>query len=171
MPAYSPPEPVVLRRKDVLALVRVSKSTLWNWVQAGTFPPSRPLNPESKCPIAIWDAAEVHDWLKARLNGGTTSPRGEVSPAPAPAPGLQTSVDHRAEPAQEIPYHIRNLSERGGDGGTSAAAPEQRHFDEHRTNGTRAVGTRNIEMANRPRLLPRAERKRKRGARPVEQAE
>ena len=39
-------EPAIYREKDVLALVRISKATLWRWRKAGGIPPSDPVRAE-----------------------------------------------------------------------------------------------------------------------------
>lgn len=57
----------LLRRKDVLRLIRVNAVTLWRWRKAGTFP----------APIKItrqtlrWREADIANWLEChRLTEG-----------------------------------------------------------------------------------------------------
>lgn len=51
-----------LRQPQVLALVPVSKSTLWRRVQAGTFPPPLKLSER----VTVWRAEEVQAWMQAQ---------------------------------------------------------------------------------------------------------
>ena len=64
---FQQPLPVVplcgfLRQPQVLALVPVSKSTLWRRVQAGTFPPPLKLSER----VTVWRAEEVQAWMQAQ---------------------------------------------------------------------------------------------------------
>ena len=63
--------PALLRLPDVLALVRVSKATLYRWASAGMFPQPRALTPTRS--TVAWSAAEVHGWIASKLaaNDGT----------------------------------------------------------------------------------------------------
>ena len=51
-----------LRQAQVLALVPVSKSTLWRRVQAGSFP--APLKLSER--VTVWRAEDVQAWIKAQ---------------------------------------------------------------------------------------------------------
>jgi len=61
----------LLRLPAVLALVPVSKATLYRWVHAGMFPKSRALTPTRS--TVAWSAAEVHAWIEGKqtMNDGT----------------------------------------------------------------------------------------------------
>jgi prophage regulatory protein len=61
----------LMRLPAVLALVGVSKATLYRWAGAGMFPKARALTP-SRSTVA-WSAAEVHAWIASKLaaNDGT----------------------------------------------------------------------------------------------------
>ena len=48
-----------LREKQVLELLPVSRSTLWRWVKAGTFPPPVKLSPG----VTVWRASDVFEKL------------------------------------------------------------------------------------------------------------
>jgi prophage regulatory protein len=63
--------PVLLRLPAVLALVGVSKATLYRWASVGLFPQARALTPTRS--TVAWSAAEVHVWLASKLaaNDGT----------------------------------------------------------------------------------------------------
>ena len=69
--------PALLRLPVVLALVGVSKATLYRWAKDGMFPKPRALTPTRS--TVAWSAAEVHKWIASKLatNDGTfdgTSP-------------------------------------------------------------------------------------------------
>lgn len=57
--------PALLRLPAVLALVGVSKATLYRWVGAGMFPQSRALTPTRS--TVAWSAAEVYAWITAKV--------------------------------------------------------------------------------------------------------
>ena len=63
--------PALLRLPAVLALVGVSKATLYRWANAGMFPQPRALTPTRS--TVAWSAAEVHAWIAGKLaaNDGT----------------------------------------------------------------------------------------------------
>lgn len=63
--------PALLRLPAVLALVGVSKATLYRWANAGLFPQPRALTPTRS--TVAWSAAEVHAWIASKLaaNDGT----------------------------------------------------------------------------------------------------
>jgi prophage regulatory protein len=65
------PTTALLRLPAVLALVPVSKATLYRWAQAGMFPKPRALTPTGS--IVAWSAAEVHAWIEGKeaMNDGT----------------------------------------------------------------------------------------------------
>jgi prophage regulatory protein len=54
--------PALLRQRDVLALLGVSRATLWSWREAGTFPKPIRLGPN----VIAWTEASVRDWLAKR---------------------------------------------------------------------------------------------------------
>ena len=55
-------EPAIYREKDVLALLGVSKATLWRWRRDGGFPHPIQLGPNT----VGWLREDVHEWLEAR---------------------------------------------------------------------------------------------------------
>lgn len=59
-----------LRRKEVLALVGLSHTTIYNMERAGTFP--RRFNLSPRC--VAWDYQEVQQWLDARQRGESSTP-------------------------------------------------------------------------------------------------
>jgi prophage regulatory protein len=63
--------PALLRLPVVLALVGVSKATLYRWARGGLFPKPRALTPTRS--TVAWSAAEVHKWIASKLatNDGT----------------------------------------------------------------------------------------------------
>jgi len=63
--------PALLRLPAVLALVGVSKATLYRWAKHGMFPQPRALT-LTRSTVA-WSAAEVHAWIGSKLavNDGT----------------------------------------------------------------------------------------------------
>jgi prophage regulatory protein len=63
--------PALLRLPAVLALVGVSKATLYRWASAGMFPQPRALTPTRS--TVAWSAAEVSAWIADKLasNDGT----------------------------------------------------------------------------------------------------
>lgn len=63
--------PALLRLPAVLALVGVSKATLYRWAGAGLFPQPRALTPTRS--TVAWSAAEVRAWIEGKLatNDGT----------------------------------------------------------------------------------------------------
>ncbi|QAU23946.1 AlpA family phage regulatory protein [Dyella sp. M7H15-1] len=65
------PAPALLRLPAVLALVGVSKATLYRWANAGMFPQARALTPTRS--TVAWSAAEVNAWILGKLatNDGT----------------------------------------------------------------------------------------------------
>jgi len=65
------PTIALLRLPAVLALVPVSKATLYRWAQAGMFPKPRALTPTGN--TVAWSAAEVHAWIEGKqaANDGT----------------------------------------------------------------------------------------------------
>jgi len=53
-----------LRLIDVTKAVGVSRATVWRWVQSDpTFPKPFKLNGS----VTVWDEAEVHGWLQAKM--------------------------------------------------------------------------------------------------------
>ena len=54
------PEPVLLTCKEVSALVRLARSTIYVMVADGTFPAPKKIGPKA----VRWVAAEVNQWLE-----------------------------------------------------------------------------------------------------------
>ena len=52
----------ILRQRDVLDLLGVSRATLTNWRNAGTFPPHIQLGPR----IVAWRRADIEEWIASR---------------------------------------------------------------------------------------------------------
>lgn len=63
--------PALLRLSDVLAIVRVSKTTVYRWSRNGLFPRPRALTPSGS--TVAWLASEVYAWIEAKqaANDGT----------------------------------------------------------------------------------------------------
>lgn len=63
--------PALLRLSDVLACVRVSKTTLYRWSRNGLFPRPRALTPTGS--TVAWLASEVYEWIESKqaANDGT----------------------------------------------------------------------------------------------------
>jgi len=61
----------LLRLPAVLALVGVSKATLYRWANAGMFPRPHALTPTRS--TVAWSSTEVHAWIAGKLaaNDGT----------------------------------------------------------------------------------------------------
>nr|WP_321382874.1 AlpA family transcriptional regulator [uncultured Vibrio sp.] len=53
----------VLRLCEVTEMLGVSKSTIYNWIKDGTFPPGLSLGPKSRG----WLSEEVENWVYERL--------------------------------------------------------------------------------------------------------
>ncbi len=54
-----------LREKQVLKLVPVAHSTLWEWVDQGTFPKPVKLSPR----VTVWKKSEVQAWIETKFQG------------------------------------------------------------------------------------------------------
>lgn len=52
----------ILRRDDVLAMIGLSRSSLYNMVRSGHFPSPMLIGQRA----VGWRSADVHDWLAAR---------------------------------------------------------------------------------------------------------
>lgn len=61
----TPTAPALLRLPAVLALVGVSKATLYRWAGVGLFPQPRALTPTRS--TVAWSAVEVHAWIADKL--------------------------------------------------------------------------------------------------------
>lgn len=55
-------EAAIYREKDVLALLGVSKATLWRWRREGVFPHPIQLGPNT----VGWRRGDVDEWLASR---------------------------------------------------------------------------------------------------------
>lgn len=53
----------LLREKQILKLVPVAHSTLWNWVRSGKFP--APIKLSEK--VTVWSRESVLAWIEAKL--------------------------------------------------------------------------------------------------------
>jgi len=54
--------PLAYSLDDLVAMLSLSKSTIYAMIQAGQFPKPRQMTPR----VSRWDAQEVEDWLKSR---------------------------------------------------------------------------------------------------------
>lgn len=61
------PATAFLRLPQILALVPVSKSSIWAWVANGDFPKPCKLGPRT----TAWKAADVFKWIQSREGGGS----------------------------------------------------------------------------------------------------
>ena len=61
-PTYDP----ILRQHEVLAMLRVTRSTLWKWRRFGWFPHGFPINERGDLG---WQQSEVLAWMSARSAG------------------------------------------------------------------------------------------------------
>ncbi len=59
--------PALLRLPAVLALVGVSKATLYRWSRAGQFP--QPVALTASRSTVAWSSAEVSGWIMGKLTG------------------------------------------------------------------------------------------------------
>ena len=55
-------EPAIYREKDLLAMLSISKATLWRWRRDGQFPHPIQLGPNS----VGWCREIVHEWISTR---------------------------------------------------------------------------------------------------------
>jgi prophage regulatory protein len=60
------PEGRILRLKDVVRMVGLSRSTVWNLDREGKFPKHRKLGPRS----VGWVDTEIHEWIAGRFGNG-----------------------------------------------------------------------------------------------------
>ena len=61
------PEGRILRLKDVVRMVGLSKATIWNMVREGKFPKQRHIGQRS----VGWLDTEVHEWISGRVGRGS----------------------------------------------------------------------------------------------------
>ena len=59
-------KPIVLRTKDVLNMLGISRTALYAWMQEGNFPPNIKLGARA----VGWRYADIEAWLAERPNGG-----------------------------------------------------------------------------------------------------
>ena len=52
-----------MRLPEVAKLAGVSNGTIYNWMNAGTFPKSISLGPQ----IVVWLASDVDKWMKEKI--------------------------------------------------------------------------------------------------------
>lgn len=57
----------IYRLNDVMRRTGVSRSTIYKWTKAGTFPPPTRLGAR----LLVWSEAEIEAWLKSRLSNQT----------------------------------------------------------------------------------------------------
>jgi prophage regulatory protein len=76
----------LLRLPEVVKLVGLSKSTVYNYIKENKFPPSYPIS--TRC--RGWDSSAVNQWIQDRINGVPlrTLPTNQGNP-----PNPVTSVD------------------------------------------------------------------------------
>lgn len=130
MPDPAPPR--LLPRREVLRLLNVSNTTLYNWIREGVFPQPVILNPGRKFSRLAWREDEVSRWIDQR-------PRGNGSGfAPAHYAKMTTKADERR-----------------------AAAPAARKAAETAAFQPTAILTVEINSQDRsrPRLKPLSERR------------
>ena len=60
------PERRILRRQHVELRTGLSRSTLYQWIREGRFPPPVPLGRRA----VGWDSAAIDQWLEEHLNRG-----------------------------------------------------------------------------------------------------
>ncbi len=58
-PAAFLPEVGFLRQSQVLAIIPISKSTLWRRIRAGTFP--RPIKLSAR--VTVWRVEDIRSWI------------------------------------------------------------------------------------------------------------
>ena len=75
-PAPQLPATGFLRQWQVLALVPISKSTLWRRVQVGSFP--EPVKLSTR--ITVWRAEDLRRWIDAAAATSSSPERGGPSP-------------------------------------------------------------------------------------------
>jgi len=63
-PLQSQTEPAILRRKQVEVRTGLSRSTIYEYMQAGTFPSAVALGPRA----VGWVASEVNAWIAGRTH-------------------------------------------------------------------------------------------------------
>lgn len=63
--------PGFMRLPDVMALLRVSKATVYRWMAEGEFPRQRPMTRTGSA--VAWSAAQVYEWIASKHpeNDGT----------------------------------------------------------------------------------------------------
>ncbi|HEY2212282.1 MAG TPA: AlpA family phage regulatory protein [Bradyrhizobium sp.] len=59
----------MLTEKQVLALVPVARSTIWNWVRNGTFPNPKKIGPSR----VVWYADEIAAWQSTKDDAETAA--------------------------------------------------------------------------------------------------
>jgi predicted DNA-binding transcriptional regulator AlpA len=60
---------ILLRKKEVCALVGRDFSTIWRMIKAGNFPEPLQLNPGSKTSPIAWPRSEIEEWQASRRRG------------------------------------------------------------------------------------------------------
>jgi len=56
----------IYRLSDVMQRTGVSRSTIYNWIDTGTFPAPKRLGQR----ILVWSEADVESWLEFQLSQG-----------------------------------------------------------------------------------------------------
>lgn len=65
-PTTTLPQTGFVRQPQVLALVPISKSTLWRRIQARSFP--QPLKLSER--VTVWRAEDIRHWIERQARGG-----------------------------------------------------------------------------------------------------
>jgi prophage regulatory protein len=73
-PKLTLPETGFLRQPQVLALVPISKSTLWRRVQARTFPQPMKLSER----VTAWRVEDIRQWIEAQARGDRSGVCGAI---------------------------------------------------------------------------------------------
>ena len=63
----------IYRFNDVVSLLSISRSTLYDWIESGYFP--RPLKLGRRA--VGWISTEVHDWIEGRQNSPISDQEGK----------------------------------------------------------------------------------------------
>jgi len=73
VPTTTLPQTGFVRQPQVLALVPISKSTLWRRIQARSFP--QPLKLSER--VTVWRAEDIRHWIERQARGGLAGGGGE----------------------------------------------------------------------------------------------
>jgi len=70
-------EPALLRRKQVQARTGLARSTIYQYIKAGTFPKPVPLGARA----VGWIESEVSDWIAERIKAARGSATTKIRPS------------------------------------------------------------------------------------------